>query len=511
MQETRNRKQAAMNTTQKQPIFALVDCNNFFVSCEKLFRPDLEGKPVVVLSSNDGCVVSRSNEAKALGIPMGIPAFKIRHLIEPRSSHLSAGLGASEKRGPQAERIRLGVQKRTAPYLKYGKGASQFATTPSAKSASRLGGFADKSAGTVREGVVQFSGNFALYGDISRRITAALTSVTPRIEVYSVDESFLDLSELEIPDHTAWGKEVRTLIMRYVGVPVSVGIASTKTLAKLASDRAKKQPELGGVLSISVKGPTFHKHLRATPVEAVWGIGRRMGPCARASGLATAYDLAHISPKLGRQLLGGVRGEQLVRELNGQSCFPLAREGTAPKSIARTRTFDKDINQPHILEAAVATFAAQTAFRLRLSSQLTRRASLFLTTNKHKPPYRSWRSEVRFATPTADTGLLISSLVATLGNMYESGVPYHRAGVVLHDLVPADRLQTDLLGSVDLDAHNRAAVLMSTIDQLNARHGMSKLHYAAEDLSTAWQPKRNHRSPRYTSNWNELPPVRGIY
>lgn len=426
----------------KRTIFALIDCNNFFVSCEKLFQPDLEGKPVVVLSSNDGCVIARSNEAKALGIPMGAPAFKYRRVFH-------------------------------------------------------------------QYGVVKFSANFELYGDISRRITALLATITPRIEIYSVDESFLDLGELAITDYQTWGREVRKLIMQYVGIPVSIGIASTKTLAKLASDHAKKHTALSGALSLmGVSKEFLNTYLRATAVEEVWGIGRRLAPVLRASSLTTAYDLASLPTGLGRQLLGGVRGEQLVRELNGMGCFPLEAEGSSRKSIARTRTFGEDTNELHVVEAAIAAFAAQAAFRLRRTGQLTRRASLFLTTNRHKPPYRSWGSEVRLQMPTCDTGLLISLLVQELNKMYEPNAAYHRAGVLLYDFVPATHLQTDLLGTIDVVEHDRATKRMQAIDKVNARFGKHRIYYAAEDLGNKWEPKYPLRSPRYTTKWEELPQIR---
>lgn len=425
--------------TMKQTIFALIDCNNFFVSCEKLFRPDLEGKPVVVLSSNDGCVVARSQEAKVLGIPMGAPAFKYK-----RHFH--------------------------------------------------------------QYGVVQFSANFELYGDISRRITSLLTSATPRVEVYSVDESFLDLSQLKINDYTAWGREVRKLILQHIGIPVSIGIAPTKTLAKLASDHAKKNTSLRGVLDLtSVREELLSTFLQATAIEDVWGVGRRLAPLLRTSSLTTAYDLARLPPKLGQQLLGGVRGEQLVRELNGTCCFPLEAGDTKPKSIARTRTFGEDTNEFHVLEAAVASFAAQAAFQLRRSNQLTRRASFFLTTSRHKPAYRSWDSEVRLNVPTCDSGLLINLLVRELSKLYEPNTFYHRAGVLLYDFLPSSQLQADLFGTANMDTHAQALKRMQALDRVNARYGRAKVHYAAEDLGNNWRPKHHNRSPSYTSNWSEIP------
>lgn len=425
----------------KAPIFALIDCNNFFASCERIFRPDLATKPVVVLSSNDGCVVARSNEVKALGIPMAGAAFKYRDIFR-------------------------------------------------------------------QHGIVQFSANFDLYGDISRRITELLTTVTPRIEVYSVDESFLDLSELPIQDYAAWGKQVREAIWQWIGMPVSIGIAPTKTLAKLASDRAKKDPELGGVLSLFSDSPrVIRHHLAAVPVHDVWGIGWRFAPKVRAEGILNAQQLSQLNPQHAQQLMG-IRGRQLITELNGISCYPLDREGRVRKSIARTRTFGHDTNDLGSLEAAIATFATQAAFRLRVSGQVTKRAALFLTSNKHKPGYKRWFKEVTYQTPTADTGHLIRTLVEELNQLYDPHQFYHRAGVMLYDFLPADGLQLDLLNQVDPMAYEKAVARMASIDQLNERYGKRTIRFAAESLGKKWRPVYNRRSPRYTTNLEELPEVR---
>ncbi len=420
-------------------IFALIDCNNFFVSCERIFRPDLEGKPVVVLSSNDGCAVARSNEAKALGIPMGAPAFKYRQLFKDHN-------------------------------------------------------------------VIQFSANFELYGDISRRIIDLLTTITPRLEVYSVDEAFLDLSELPISDYDAWGRQVRELILKWIGVPVSIGIASTKTLAKLASEYAKKHPETGGALYLA-QGPTLSNYLQVIPVGDVWGVGWRLTPKLRAEAVGTAWNLAQLRPQRAQQLMG-IHGRQMVAELNGISCIPLGLEHQTRKSIARTRTFGEDTNDLNVLESAIATFAATAAFRLRRDRQLTRRAGLFIMTNRHKPGYRSWNQEIRLEAPTADSGKLISELIRVLGELYNPAMSYHRAGVWLYDFVPDSQLQTDLLGYTDTARHDRAQSRMASLDAINHRFGKHKVHYAAEDLATRWQPIRRLRSPCYVSSWDELPKVK---
>lgn len=425
----------------KQTLFALIDCNNFFVSCEKIFRPDLEGKPVVVLSSNDGCAVARSNEAKALGIPMGAPAFKYRQLFEDHD-------------------------------------------------------------------VVRFSANFELYGDISRRIVQLLTTVTPRIEVYSVDESFLDLSELPIKDYIAWGREVQRQILRWIGIPVSIGIAPTKTLAKLASDRAKKDPELDGVLALAgLSQKEKEVWLERTPVEDIWGVGWRLGPRLRGEGIATAEQLRNLRPQRARQLMG-IRGRQMVAELNDISCYPLEIEGKARQSIARTRTFGHDTRDAYAIEAALCSFVSQATYRLRESGQLTKRASLFLTTSKHKPGYRRWSREIVFEVPTADAGLIAGAVNELFSQIYNPQAEYHRAGVLLYDFVPANVLQTDLFGHVDVPKHSRDHQRMAVLDQINSRFGRRTIRLAAEELGRVWEPKHEHRSARYTTRWDELPKVR---
>lgn len=422
-----------------KPVFALIDCNNFFVSCERIFRPDLEGKPVIVLSSNDGCAVARSNEAKALGIPMAAPAFKYRDVIE-------------------------------------------------------------------RHKIVKFSANFELYGDISKRIVDVLTTITPKIEVYSVDESFLELSNLPISDFKAWGKMVRELIWHWVGVPVSIGIAPSKALAKAGSDYAKKHPETGGVVSLSQKHADAAQVLSTMEVGDIWGIGRRLSPKFRGEGILTAWDFAQMNPRHAQSIMG-IQGRQLIAELNGASCWPLEQIGKPQKSIMSTRTFGEDTHELNVIEAAIASFAANAAFKLRRSSQLTAKAALFITTDKHKPGYQRFGQEVCFEVPTADTGLLASTLVAALKDLYQPQVACHRAGVLLYDFVPASFIQTDLFGALDARQHDTASRRMDIMDALNQRFGKRTIKFAAEDLAAKWQPRHNLRSPRYVSHWDELPVI----
>jgi DNA polymerase V len=440
-QASGSKSEDALLFRKSQPVFALIDCNNFFVSCVRTFRPDLEGKPVVALSSNDGCVVARSNEAKELGIPMGAPVFKWRQLFQ-------------------------------------------------------------------KHNVVQFSGNFELYADISRRVTTLLKSITPHIEIYSVDESFLDLSELDIEDYTAWAKEVRRLVLQWTGMPVAIGIAGSKTLAKLAGDRAKKEPELEGVLDLYSPLPREREpYLQRTPLKDIWGVGWRLAPKLKAEGIHNALDLTRLRPQFAQSLMG-IHGRQLIAELKGLSCLPLQKVGKPAKSIANTRTFGEDTNQLNVLEAAVASFAAKTSQRLRASGQLTTKAGIFIATNKHKPGYHMKVEEIRFTAPTADTGQITTAVTEKLQEMFNAHDSYHRAGVWLYDFIPESAFQIDLLGNARPDVHDQSTERMDAIDQLNKRYGKHTVYYAAEDLGNSWQPKRGKQMPRFTTRWEELAPVK---
>lgn len=422
-------------------VFALIDCNNFFVSCERLFRPDLEGKPVVVLSSNDGCVVARSNEVKKLDIPMAAPAFKYRQVFKDNN-------------------------------------------------------------------VQQFSANFEIYGDISKRITSYLMTVTPRIEIYSVDESFLDLSNLHIDDYAAWGRAVCESIRRYIGVPVSIGIAPSKTLAKLAAEIAKKNPEhQGSVDLVNISAEKKEALLAAQPIQSVWGVGWRTNPKLRAEGISTALALAKTRPQHAQQLMG-IQGRKMVAELNGIACYQLELEGKISQSIERGRTFGEDTNKMHVLESAIANMVARGAFALRREGLLARRIGFYTNTNRHKPGYRQWARILKLDQPTNDTGLIISLLTKELDSIFSGSQMYHRLGIYLSGFVPETALQVDLLGHVNPKEHDRAAARMQALDHINAKFGRHKMYYAAQDLNRTWEPKYHIRSPRYVSNWDELPQAR---
>ncbi len=420
------------------PLFALVDCNNFFVSCLRLFSPDLEGKPVVALSSNDGCVVARSNEAKALGIPMGAPAFKWRLF------------------------------------------------------------FSDNK-------VVQMSGNFELYSDISRRITSLLTSVTPHIEVYSIDESFLDLSELQIANHTLWGKEVVRRTQQWVGVPVSVGIAPSKTLAKLATYYAKKTPDLGGVLDwTSLSTKARQNYLKKMPVNNVWGVGKKFAIRLQIEGITTAYDLATMRPAYAQKLLG-IYGRQLVAELNSLSCYPLQKLPKPAQTIAVTRTFGQDTNKFYVLESALANFTAKASYRLRTNAQIAKEIVFFMATDRFKPGFICQTAKIILNQPTADGGKLINIVISNAKRYFDPRHQYHRAGVCLGDLSPVNNVQANLLDQSFAVNQAKEDRRMQAVDNINKRFGKNSVRYASELLNTNWQPKHKISTPRYTTRWDELP------
>jgi DNA polymerase V len=396
---------------------------------------------MVALSSNDGCVVARSNEAKALGIPMGAPAFKWRQFFKDN-------------------------------------------------------------------GVVQMSGNFELYGDMSRRITALLTTITPHIEIYSVDESFLDLSELSIADYAAWGREVVKRVKQYTGIPVSIGIAPSKTLAKLAAAKAKKDTASGGVMDLATCPPESKEELlQETPVQDIWGVGWRLAPRLRAEGIFNALQLAHCRPQWAQQHMG-IIGRQTVAELNGICCNGLNKRVRKPKSIAITRTFGVDTTEPEVLEAALTVFTTKAAYKLRLSKQLAQRISFFMTTNKHKPGYQVSSAETKLSAPTADTVALIEAALTMLKEHFSYGQSYHRAGIWLHDFIPDTSFQNNLLNPSINQQHISQQKRMTAIDSLNQRYGKHTLYYASEGLGSIWQPKNQIKTPRYTTRWDELPKIR---
>lgn len=411
-------------------VLALVDCNNFFVSCERVFRPELEGRPVIVMSGNDGCVISRSEEAKALDIPMGAPIFEVRPIL-------------------------------------------------------------------VEHGVECLSANHELYVDFSRRVGEVLSRHSPQVENYSIDESFLTWTEAEEP--LARARRLREEVMRWTGVPVSVGLAPSKTLAKLAADKAKK---LGGALSLL--DPTERDLvLHGTPAGHVWGIGRRLAERLSSYGVRSALDVARMSDPLARKVLG-IGGLKLAWELRGTPCLALAETPPARQSVTVSRSFGEPVTSIEPLRAAVAGFAAQAAERLRRHGLAAGELRV----------YAGWREQgvEDFASanlkiaPTSDGGALVKAAVGLLETLFVEGRRHKKAGIVLSWLSPADGPQNELF---DDGSAARSARLNKAVDRLNASLGAGTLRYAATAGWASWRPKSERRSPCWTTRWEDLPAVKG--
>ena len=505
------RLQAREPAFRKLPtMYALIDSNSFFVSCERLFRPDLADKPVIVLSSNDGCAISRSSEAKALGVHMGEPIFKLRQRFRVIDGNLKRELRDK----------RYEIRREVMPQGGHQKVAS-------GDTFSTLNSYLLRH-NSAENDLVVFSANFELYGDISERIATLLTSITPHIELYSIDEAFLDLGKLDIADYEAWGRAVRASILKNIGIPVSVGIAHTKTLCKLANHWAKTHENTKGVFVLDQESKSRQPNQRvgfpplpqneslefgawnlvfsSTPVEDVWGIGWRLAPKLKAEGIFTALDLARMRPKRAQQLMG-IHGRHMVYELNGTRCLPLQARTKPQQMISRGRQFGKDTSDFAVVEAAVTSLASRAARELRREGQLATHAAVVLRTNRLKPGYTRTFDKTRFYTPTADTGEICSALIRTLSHNFRRGLMYHKADVILYDLTPAASIQTDVFGTVDLARHTRSQARMQATDTLNAKHGPHTIRSAAELLSNAWRPRSNMLSPRYTSSWDELPEI----
>lgn len=433
-------------------MYALIDGNNFYVSCERVFRPDLRGRPVVVLSNNDGCAISRSNEAKALGIKMGAPWYQLRPLVQ---SH----------------------------------------------------------------GLVALSANFALYGDLSDRMMSLLATLGAQQEVYSIDECFVDLAGVG-GDLTARGHRMREQLLQWVGIPSCVGIGPTKTLAKLANHIAKTtahQPgrypaQLAQVCNLGTLSPgALQAVLAATRVGEVWGVGRRLGAQLEACGVHSALDLAQLDPAAVRRRWSVVL-ERTVRELQGVPCVALEEGGSGKQQIAVTRSFGQPVTALPDLEEAVTVFASRAAEKLRRQHGAAAQVMTYIRTSPFRQtPQYSRTSMMPLQRPSSETGAIVRAALAGLRAAYRPGFSYAKAGVFLLDL------QTDAAqqGELGLDEHElpnpHGARLSDVLDRLNQRYGQDTVFMASAGLGGArrvWSMKQEHRSPRYTTCWEELPVAR---
>lgn len=414
-------------------ILALVDCNNFYVSCERVFNPKMENRPVVVLSNNDGCIVSRSNEVKAMGVGMGKAFFEVKDTL-------------------------------------------------------------------AKHHVVPFSSNYTLYADMSRRVMQTLFDFTPEIEIYSIDEAFLDLSGIQVPLQD-YGQQIRKTVKQWTGIPVSVGIARTKTLTKIANKLAKTSPKAGGVLNL-VDSPYLEAALKRIDVVDVWGVGYRTARKLNTAGIYTALDLSRADIAWIRQTFG-VEGVRTVYELQGRPCYRLEQNPPSKKSLAVTRMFGRSIETFDELSEAVATYAARAAEKLRDGKLAAGVLTVFITTSRfiEKRYFNSY--SVEFPVQTHDTAEIIAEALSGLRNIYRRGYEYKKAGVLLHHLVDENKVQGNLFDTVDRDRSKR---LMQTIDRIN-RRGVCPVRWGAEGLTKPWHTQFKHLSPKYTTRWDQLPNV----
>ena len=414
-------------------MIALVDVNNFYVSCERVFNPALRGMPVVVLSNNDGCVVSRSDEAKALQIGMGQPVFEIRELIR-------------------------------------------------------------------KHGVQVFSSNYALYGDMSGRVMNTLRQFAPALEVYSVDESFLDFEGMECFDLAAQALNIRQTVLQWVGVPVCVGVAPTKVLAKIANLLTKKDKQGNGVRILSGAWDT---ELRAVEVGDVWGIGRQYAAFLQRYGIKTAYDLTQVNDAWVRKHLTVV-GLRIKKELEGEPCIKLETDLPNKKNVGTTRTFRVPLTTEPELGEAVADFAARCGEKLRWQQSSAAILTIYIQTNhvaQNEPQY-SRSFTVTFAAPTNSTLLLVKAAKFALGKIFRAGYRYKRAGVLLSGLIQQTAgEQLALFDPVDRAKHER---LMTVFDAVNARFGRNTMRTAAQTIGgSARLTQQNRLSPCYTTKWKD--------
>ncbi|MGQ3891362.1 Y-family DNA polymerase [Legionella sp. CNM-4043-24] len=417
-------------------MFALVDCNNFYASCERLFRPDLRDKPIVVLSNNDGCVIARSNEAKALGIAMGEPFFKVKSLCR-------------------------------------------------------------------QHGIQVFSSNYTLYGDMSQRVMSVIEAAWPQVEVYSIDEAFLDLRSMPAHRHDEFCQDLRQRILKFTGIPTSIGIGPTKTLAKLANHICKKE----------LKIPTFNidhqrQWLDRIEVGEVWGVGRRWQKKLMAEGIYSAGDLAAVNAPMIRKKFNVVL-MRTAMELQGINC-DRSDEAAPRHSIMSSRSFGSMQTHFSSLAEAVSSHCARACEKARQHGLLARRVYVFVRSNPH-------RGDLAQYTNSMDCGLLIASndtRVITraakecLKRLFKAGVFYKKVGVMLEDLIDQSQQQLNLFYQPEPGELLKQGQLMGVLDAINRRFGSHTIKLAAEGYNRAWAMQSNMRSPCYTTRWSDLPVVR---
>ena len=416
----------------RDKVFALIDCNAFYVSCERVFNPKLNNRPVVALSNNDGCIISRSKEAKALGIKMGVPLFKVKDIVE-------------------------------------------------------------------KEKVVVFSSNYTLYADMSRRVMNIISSSSPYTEIYSIDEAFVELSSLPI-DYESYAHQLRQTILQHTGIPVSIGIASTKTLAKVANHKAKKDDSLNGVCSL-VNYNNIDQILELTEVGDVWGVGRRLSKKLINHGIHNAKLLKNCGDSWIRKMMS-VNGLKTITELRGISCIPLEEYSMTRKSCCTTRSFGKLLTNLDDIEQAVTTFARRAAERIRSESLAASCVSVFVRTNPFdkKSAYYSNGASRTLSHPTHDSITIIETSLLLTKRIFKNNYQYKKAGVLLSGLCDESEIQETLFEK----NYNQNSDLMSAIDAINYRYGRDTLQMASECKVGNWKQKRENCTRNYTTQIDRL-------
>jgi len=417
-------------------IFALVDCNNFYASCERVFNPKLEGKPIVVLSNNDGCVVARSNEAKALGIPMGAPYFKYKQLIN-------------------------------------------------------------------RNKVYVFSSNYTFYGDMSARVMTSLKSLVSDIEIYSIDEAFLDISSFYYCDLEETAQEIRRLIKQWTGIPVSIGIGPTKTLAKVANRQAKKYT-VSNVFDIRDQS-IREEILRDLPLEEIWGISTRWGRRLRRIGIDTAYDLTQANARHVRKTISIV-GERILHELNGTSCIGI-EEIKNKKNIISSKSFGRKVMMVGELEEAVSNYVARACEKLRAQGSRAQGLYVFLRTSPFVDPEKKYSNGMStfFTIPTSNTSKIVKEAKYLTRKLFVYGYEYQKIGVMLLDITGSENEQYSFYEYENYDQSDR---VMEVLDGINSKYGSSTLTLGAQGIKKDWKMKSEQKSAAYTTNMLQIPTVK---
>lgn len=417
-------------------MYALIDCNNYYASCERLFRPDLKNTPIVILSNNDGAIISRSNEAKALGIAMGEPYFKIKQFCK-------------------------------------------------------------------QHGVKAFSSNYTLYGNISQRVMSTIEEAWPHLEVYSIDEAFIDLSTMPEDLHESFCIALQKKILKHTGIPTSIGIGKTKTLAKVANHLCKK------VFKIPVFNITHQMGLlNSIAVGDVWGVGRQWDKKLFAQGIRTAHDLSAMNPHLLKKQFNVVL-MRTAMELSGTPCGGL-EEAALKQSIMSSKSFGSMQTEFSALAQAVSSHCARAVEKMRLQGLVVKSMTVFVHTNRFRQDLaQHFQSmEVRLVNPTDDLRLITKWAKRCLRQIYKSGFYYKKVGVCLQDLILKDPCQMDLFHQPSEEQLEHTEKLMGVFDQINQKYGRSTIRLAAEGHSKPWAMRSELKSPAYTSRWSELPQVR---